>query len=336
MTLGTILIRVDASVKIGTGHVMRCLALAQAWQDSGGAAVFAMAESTPAILERLSGFQVCSVNPTAGTTEDACRTMEIARTNLAAWIVADGYSFGHGYHYEIKNAGFKLLYVDDGAEAGKFCADVVLNQNLHARDSPYREREPGTRLLLGPKYALLRREFKTWRGWRREPRSEVQRVLVTLGGSDPLNLSQRAIRAIQLISKSQLEITVVAGGSNPHTPRLRTLVEKSSGRLRLLVDAVNMPELMAWADIAVSGAGSTCWEMCMLGLPAIVLDIAPNQVPLAHELDREGLAVHLPLSQATVPQLAEKIEFLIASSQLRSRMSQRATEVVDGRGAERV
>jgi UDP-2,4-diacetamido-2,4,6-trideoxy-beta-L-altropyranose hydrolase len=337
MHLGTILIRADASVEIGTGHVMRCLALAQAWQDAGGTAEFAMAESTPAILGRVAGFRVSSVQAAAGSTEDAGSTTEIARANRAEWIVADGYLFGRDYQHRIKDAGLKLLCVDDNAEAGSFFADVVLNQNLHARESLYRERKPGARLLLGPKYALLRREFKAWQGWRREIPAEARRVLVTMGGSDALNLSEPVIRAIQLLNIPELETTVVAGGSNPHTPSLQMLAEESEGRLRLAVDANNMPDLMAWADIAVSAAGSTCWEMCRLGLPAILIDVAENQRPIAEGLTRLGISIYSGSADGiSVEKVAADIESLLLSSECRSAMSRRGRELVDGEGSCRV
>ena len=301
-------------------------------------AVFAVAESTPAILQRLAreGFEVRAVDAVAGTAGDAAGTAEIAQAKQAGWIVTDGYSFGVEYQRRIKDKVPNLLCVDDNGEAGGFVADVILNQNLHARRGLYREREPGARLLLGPRYGLLRREFKPWLSWQRATRGEASRVLVTMGGSDALNLSERVIRAIQSRSMGNLEITVVAGGSSPHLAGLRAMREELGSGLRLMMDVNDMPELMAWADVAVSAAGSTCWEMCRLGLPAIVIDVALNQGPLAGELEREGVAIHVPLSQATGAQIAEKLEGLMRSRGLRARMAKRGAELVDGLGAWRV
>jgi UDP-2,4-diacetamido-2,4,6-trideoxy-beta-L-altropyranose hydrolase len=334
--LGKILIRADASVEMGTGHVMRCLALAQAWQDEGGDVIFAMAESTPAVLARLADERrdAIPMQVVAGSSRDACRTIEIAQKHRARWIVADGHSFGASYQSSIKAAGLNLLCVDENAEAAHFFADLVLNQNLHANESFYQARESTTKLLLGPKFALLRREFRKWRGWRRHIPPVAQRLLVTTGGSDPRNLSALVIDALRHQKIEGLEVKVLAGGSNPRIESLR--VGETRGVYKLEVDAYNIPELMAWADFAVSSAGSTCWEFCMLELPAIVIDAAGNQTALAQEIDRRGIALHLPLAKVTIHAVAEKIELLANSSDLRSSMSRRAAELVDGRGGERV
>jgi UDP-2,4-diacetamido-2,4,6-trideoxy-beta-L-altropyranose hydrolase len=338
MSLGTILIRADASVRIGTGHVMRCLALAQAWQDQGGNAVFALAESTPAILARLiaGGCEVMSIHASPGTPEDACCTVELAEARSARWIVADGYSFDADYQRRMKDAGRNLLCIDDNATVSHFSSDLVLNQNLHACESLYAKREPVTKLLLGPKFAMLRREFRAWQRWRREIPSLALRVLVTMGGSDADNLSERVIQALSLLDIKGLKATVVAGGSNPHIQRLKAMAERSHGTTRVEVDSNNMPELMAQADLAISSAGSTCWEMCALGLPAIVIDIAQNQIPLARKLASERICIYVPAMQATAQRLAEEIELLVRSSDRRSLMSRRALELVDGNGAARV
>jgi RimJ/RimL family protein N-acetyltransferase len=132
-----------------------------------------------------------------------------------------------------------------------------------------------------------------------------------------------------------LEIRVATGGSNPRIPSLQQLCKKFPGSVRLEVDAA-MPDLMAWADLAVAAAGSTCWELCMLGLPAIVIDAAQNQSAIARELDRERIAIHIPLLQATTQTLAEQIYLLAVNPEFRKTMSQKASGLVDGRGAERV
>ena len=167
----TLVVRADATVVMGTGHVMRCLALAQAWQDAGGSCVFAMAEPTPAVEERVAaeGIQVVRFRKTIpGSSQDAAQLVELARAQGAAWLVVDGYHFDAEYQRRLKDTELKLLWVDDNGESAHYYADLVLNQNAHARDGLYVHREPYTRLLLGPRYALLRREFARWRDWKRE------------------------------------------------------------------------------------------------------------------------------------------------------------------------
>ncbi len=175
---GTLLIRADASIPAGTGHVMRCLALAQAWQDAGGDVGFVMAESTSSIEGRLAG-ETCpveSISAVAGSQDDASRTIVLARERQAEWIVVDGYQFGADYQRALKDAGLRVLFLDDYGHARRYSADLVLNQNVCASTAIYGDREAQTRLLLGPRYSLLRREFAAWRNWNREISSSCHRV----------------------------------------------------------------------------------------------------------------------------------------------------------------
>jgi len=334
MSLGKILIRADASTEIGTGHVMRCLALAQAWQDVGGEAIFVMAETTPAVVARLGaeGFGIASLPAAVGTVEDSRETGEIAVVQNAKWIALDGYRFGSDYCRQIQAAGPKLLWIDDTAEVD--CSpDILLNQNIHARKSLYQDHV--RQVLLGPKYALLRREFRISTNHRRHIPDLARRVLITMGGSDPRNLTARVLGALRLLG-STVETTVVVGGSNPRLSELKALADNPSCAFDLVVNASNMPELMASADMAISAAGTTCWEMCLSGLPAIVIDTTANELRLAEELARREVVLHVPISQVTEYELGRAIEMLARSAALRSGMSQRAAELVDGQGAARV
>jgi UDP-2,4-diacetamido-2,4,6-trideoxy-beta-L-altropyranose hydrolase len=333
---GNLLIRCDASVAIGTGHVMRCLALAQAWNDSSGHAVVAMAETTPAVEERVHAekFDVVRLAESAGSAGDAERTARLARQEAASWVVVDGYVFGAAYQACLRRAGLKVLFLDDNGHAEHYSADLVLNQNPHARAGLYPSREPGTRLLLGSQFALLRREFRAWAGWGREIPLVARKVLVTLGGSDPDNVTGRVARAI--LSERELEGIVVAGGSNPHVPKLRRLTGESE-RVRLVQNADNMPELMAWADVAVSGAGTTSWEICFMGLPALLIVLADNQEPVARELGEQGTVLNLGRGAAvTEGAIMDRLRSVISSHNLRQAMSGSARTLIDGRGAERV
>ncbi|MBZ5722042.1 MAG: UDP-2,4-diacetamido-2,4,6-trideoxy-beta-L-altropyranose hydrolase [Acidobacteriia bacterium] len=339
MVASTLIIRADASVAMGTGHVMRCLALAQTWQDAGGDVAYAMAESRQAIAERLQSerIKVIAIRATSGTAQDAQETIDAALVQGADWIVVDGYQFNGEYQKQLKAAGRRVLFLDDTGHAAHYSADLVLNQNAHAHPEIYVSREGNTRLLLGSRYAMLRREFASWRDFRRKIPPVGHKVLVTMGGSDPENLTLRAIQALALIDDKELEATVVVGGSNPHLESLREAAGKPEKAIRVVSDADNMPEMMAWADVAVSAAGSTCWEMCFLGLPSILIDFAPNQTPVAKELDRLGAAVHLGnVGNAAPRTIADRLQWLLASREERASMSQRAARLVDGRGAGRV
>jgi len=151
----TLVIRADASIAIATGHVMRCLALAQAWQDTGGYVVFAMAESTPSIDARLQseGMEFVRLQADPNSAKDATDTAALAHDRDAAWVVADGYRFDSEYQLNLKNSGLKLLFVDDMGQCTHYFADLVLNQNVHASERMYANRESSTRLLLGSAFA---------------------------------------------------------------------------------------------------------------------------------------------------------------------------------------
>ncbi len=339
MTAPTLLIRADASVSTGTGHAMRCLALAQAWQDAGGRAVFAMAETTAAIQQRLHA-ESCETIVLASPVEecaDARETIKSAQTLDANWVVVDGYRFNAEYQKLLKAAGCRVLFLDDFGHAKQYAADVVLNQNVGVDKARYAERQAYTQLLLGPRYALLRREFSAWCDWKREIRPIGKRLLIIMGGSDPQNLTARVIEALRLVNLAGLSTTVVVGGSNPYFGELQEAVRRAGVSIELQRDVSKMAELMAAADIAVSAAGSTCWELCMLGLPSLLFDVADNQVAVARKLHDLGCAVHLGKAHdfnATV--LADQLQSLLRSEERRRVMSDRCRALVDGQGTKRV
>ena len=259
-----------------------------------------------ALVERLRAERMSVVCVTAdpGSLKDAAQACELAHGRNAAWLVLDGYHFSTAYQHQVKSAGLKLLLVDDMG-GGDYCSDLLLNQNLHAREEMYARRASYTRLLLGTRYAMLRREFTRWREWKREIAPVARKVLVTMGGSDPENITGRAVEALGQSSLEGLEAAVVIGGSNPHGEALERLVENPGVRLHRNIGDIG--ELMAWADVAISAAGATCWELCLLGLPSLLVDLAPNQRPLAEELQRRGAAIHLGnLYDTSVEKIASK------------------------------
>jgi UDP-2,4-diacetamido-2,4,6-trideoxy-beta-L-altropyranose hydrolase len=217
-----------------------------------------------------------------------------------------------------------------------YYADIVLNQNLHAEKLHY-SCEPYTRFLIGTKYVLLRREFRAWRGKKRQVSEKVRHVLVTLGGADPKNHTLKVVRALQQINLLDLEATVVIGGSNINADSLQAETLQGGVPVRLVRDAKNMPELMAWADIAITGGGSTCWEIAFLGVPSLILVLADNQAGIARELDAVGTAQSLGRSEALDPDnIRQALSQLIKSPKIRGDMSRLGQTLVDGRGCIRV
>jgi UDP-2,4-diacetamido-2,4,6-trideoxy-beta-L-altropyranose hydrolase len=337
MSVSTLLVRADASVTTGTGHVMRCLALAQAWQDAGGRVVFAMAQTTTAVTDRLrrEGAEVAAIDAPTGSEQDAQRTAELARDARADWIVVDGYQFDAGYQRNLRNAGCEILFLDDYGHAPPYSAEMILNQNVCAQAELYSEREPQTRLLLGTRYCLLRHQFSVRRDLR-VIAPVCRRVLVMMGGSDPENLTARVIEALVLANIEGLEATVVVGGSNPHFDAVKKAAADSGLKIRVQRDVENPAELMAEADVAISAAGSTCWELCMLGLPSLLIDVADNQTALAEELNRRDCAIHVGNRTVSPAAVAEKLRRLCSDAEQRKILAERSRELVDGNGAARV
>jgi len=335
----TLLIRADAGETIGWGHVMRCLALAQAWQDAGGAVTFVMATDVPAVQARLEaeGMRVVQINAAIGSADDMAQTIQWARASNARWVVLDGYQFSAENQRAIKQAGFSLLWIDDNGDATHYYADIVLNQNLHAKASLYTHREPYTELLLGTRYVLLRREFLKWREWRREIPKVARKVLVTLGGSDPDNVTLMVIKALEQVKVDGLEAVVVVGASHPHIHELTQIVQASPIPIRLEINALNMPALMAWADVAITGAGSTCWELAFMGLPSIVLVLAENQKASAHLLAEQGIPVCFD-SQIKVRHefLVDALTHLTREQGMLQTIEKNGAKLIDGDGVVRV
>ncbi|MBP0001026.1 MAG: UDP-2,4-diacetamido-2,4,6-trideoxy-beta-L-altropyranose hydrolase [Cyanobacteria bacterium SID2] len=334
-----VVIRADASARMGTGHIMRCLALAQALQADRGQPVFAVAISTPAIEKRLTseGMQVIPLKVRPGSPEDSRETAALTRRLKARWVVVDGYHFQDEYQRILKQSQLRLLWIDDLASTRHYYADFVLNQNISADERWYRNREPYTQLLLGTRYTLLRREFWLWRGRQRAVPPTARRLLVTLGGSDPDNVTLKVLRALGHLNIEALEVTVVVGGSNPHYNSLKAAASSLRFPVNWQWNASNMPELMAKADMAIAAGGSTCWELAFMGLPSILLILADNQRAMATGLAAAGCAVNLGWhEEVTETEIATTVARLSRSRSDRSRMMGVGQQLVDGKGAHTV
>jgi UDP-2,4-diacetamido-2,4,6-trideoxy-beta-L-altropyranose hydrolase len=337
MLPGTLIIRADATPTMGHGHVMRCLALAQAWQDHGGECTFVMSEPVPELKQRLcaEGFELVPIRAAPGSSDDAAQVAELARVRDASWVVVDGYQFNADYHRRLKKSGEKVLLIDDSGHTRTYSSDLVLDQNAGTREDYYVDREPYTELLLGSRYAMLRREFKRWRDWKREIPEVARKILITMGGSDPENLSERVIHSLSHVGN--LETTVVVGNGDAHREPIGSAAAKFGGTLRLLENATNMPELMSWADIGVIAGGGTLWEALYMMCPVISFARNPVQRQILSTLERHGTVNLVGSAQDfDSTRFASAISGLAFSSARRGEMAALGRETIDGLGAERV
>lgn len=328
---------------MGTGHIMRTIALAQAWGQNGGSVVFLCAQITPDLEKRIKdgGFRVDNLDVAPGDRDD----LEATRSSIdhyspndpTAPVVLDGYQFSAGFQRGLKKAGCRLLAVDDYGHADFYHADFVLNQNIYACESIYDRRSDCTRLLLGPKYSLLRREFSKLHGWKRRIAGKAIKVLVTLGGADADNVTKKVIDAL---AGSPFEMKVAIGGCNPHLPSLfhaATNATKEGTVTELVVNPSDMPSLMEWADMAIAAGGSTCWELALAGLPPLLIVLADNQEKNAHELERRGFGIFLGRDTEFDPcSFRATAERLAGDQNLRALFASRGKAMVDGLGAARV
>jgi len=314
------------------------LALAQAWRARGGAAVFVSRCDSAALRERIlsTGAELVPLAPGDSMEADIENTLAQLLRREAAWLALDGYHFSLAQQQTLRGTGHPLLVIDDAAHLDRYCADILLNQNLSAAALSYRC-DPETTWLFGPHYALLRPEFAHWRCRFRGVPEVARKILVTLGGSDPNNFTARVIDALAQLDTAGLEVRVVIGPANPRLPELIERADALAPQIQLLSRVSDMAELMAWADMAVSASGTTCWELACLGLPALLVIMAENQRGIAAELDAIEVAQNLGWhDDVSVERLAAAVNVLQHDSSRRLRMSEQGRTLVDGRGAERV
>ena len=335
----SILIRADASTSIGMGHVMRCLAIAQACQDKGSSVSFVMGSNASRFDNRLisEGFDVFLLpSIELGTLEDAIETIRLAKQQQAKWIIVDGYHFTDHYQRALKQAGYPLLVIDDCGYLEQYEADIILNQNISAQATLYPHCSSSTKLLLGLPYTLLRQEFWAYQKWQRDYPATAKKILITLGGSDPDNVTLEIIKQIQQLAVfPMLDVLVVVGGSNPHTELLQKAILGTN--IRLVRNVSNMPELMAWADMAITAGGSTCWEAAFMQLPSLVIVLADNQLNSAQTLAQTGL-VELEnwYLDGFSSNFCTTLKQLISGQEARMTMGERGRQLVDGKGVYRV
>jgi UDP-2,4-diacetamido-2,4,6-trideoxy-beta-L-altropyranose hydrolase len=354
-----VVVRVDASIEMGMGHLMRCLSLARALADNG-ASVFFLLRSHAAGLTRLIEGEGHSVRllpdpdgrpdvPAADGTahalwlpttwqKDAEQTSEaIDRIGPVDWLIVDHYALDARWERTQRERVPRILAIDDLADRNHDC-DILLDQNLVLEmEGRYRGRLPATsKALLGPSYALLRREFAEQRKSLRERRGKVGRILVCFGGSDPDNETAKALVAIKSLSDRSLTVDVAIGLTNPNAASIAGLCRELP-EARLYRGAGNMAELMKCADLAIGAGGVMSWERCCLGLPTIAADIAANQIGALTALAEAGAVVYLgAAASVSGEQLASSIRSLLGDATRTRKMGEIAWALVDGHGTSRV
>ncbi|MBX7074966.1 MAG: UDP-2,4-diacetamido-2,4,6-trideoxy-beta-L-altropyranose hydrolase [Pirellulales bacterium] len=335
MNAGRMLIRADAGPTIGMGHWMRSIALAEGWRRAGGTARFATTNA-PADFDRQiteRGFAIDRLSEAGDLARDSQALLTTCETWRPHWVIVDGYQFSHDYLAAIKTAGWRLALIDDLSRAAHALADVVVNQNLGA--APVENPAARTAQLCGTRFALLRREFRN-RAVRWPGADDCQQILVTMGGADPPNFSAAVLSALESFDEA-LQVVVVAGPANPHRELLAQQASGSRHAVRVITSPDNLPELMRASRLAISAAGSTCWELAAIGTPMIVVSLAENQDANGCQLAMHGAAIQLGRCDAVQAQeIASAVRGLLSDPARLNAMSEKGRQLVDGRGADRV
>ncbi|PXA05560.1 UDP-2,4-diacetamido-2,4,6-trideoxy-beta-L-altropyranose hydrolase [Coraliomargarita sinensis] len=292
----TVLIRADAGGLLGSGHIMRMIALAQALRQRDIKAVFISVLCHPSMRERLQkeGFRhVLIEDAEVGDTRDAQQTIALAKELGGEWIVLDGYHFDLPYQKQVRTPGFKVAVMEDNDHCEEWYADLIVNQNLGTEGKVYQNTLTEGKALTGCHFTLLREEFQAYPEREKAPAWPPKRILVTMGGVDSDDATGLILRSLEVTELTNLEVKVIVGGGNPNEAGLQKAAAKSKHRVELLVNVTDMPSLYQWADAAITAGGSTCYEWMRYGLPAAVVTIANNQEPIVEALIQKEAALSL-------------------------------------------
>ncbi len=353
-----VVFRVDASLRIGSGHVMRCLALATALRERGARCSFVCRDHPGQMLDVIAarGFAAAALprpgsgggapaaRPAHAAWLDADPALDAAQTLAAAgdaaidWLVVDHYAIDAGWEQALRSRASRLLVIDDLADRPHGC-ELLVDQSPGRVDADYAPwTTPGCRVRTGPRFALLRPEFAAWRArsLARRASARLDQVLVTLGGSDPDNVTGSILDAlVRCPLPADTTLRVVMGASAPALDQVRARAAALPWPTQVLVGVDDMASLMATSDIAIGAAGTTALERCCLGLPSVLVVLAANQAAGARALADAGAAVLIEDRGALLPALADALGRL-GDAAGRSAIAHAASQVTDGAGTERV
>lgn len=367
LLVSIVVFRADASLQIGTGHVMRCLTLADALKAKGAECRFICRQHEGNLIEhiRVKGYiaHALPVVPSAGISELATERLVMATESGHAhwlgatqaqdaaacalilaelnpdWLVVDHYALDAFWESAVKPHCRHLLVIDDLADRAHQCS-VLLDQTFGRSENDYQGLVPaGCRTMCGSNYALLRPEFAALRDYslKRRINPQLRRLLVTMGGVDHYNATGRVLEALKGSPlPADCKITVVMGSTAPWLAVVMDQAQSMPWPTEVLVGVGDMAGLMAESDLAIGAAGATSWERCCLGLPTIMVVLAENQQLVAQGLARVGAAKVLEDAQCIGERLPELLQPMIECPATLLTMTQCASDIVDGYGVDAV
>lgn len=356
--------RVDASFDIGTGHVMRCLTLADALAAEGIECRFICREHPGHLIEHIRGkgypVNVLPAGTAApskqstvrssdspphadwlgcGWQTDAAETREILLAEMPDWLIVDHYAIDARWERVLQGSHERLMVIDDLADRPHVC-DLLLDQSLGRELNDYAGLVPTPcKLLVGPMYALLRPEFAALREYslRRRRIPALKRILIAMGGVDQQNATSQVLEALRGCPlPADCRITVIMGARAPWLERIWSIAAAMPWATEVLVNVNNVAQIMAESDLAIGAAGSTSWERCCLGLPTIMMVIAENQRDVAGFLEKCGAVVVVTLSSELGEQLRRNVHSLLLRPETTTNMVESSSVITDGNGTPRV
>lgn len=353
--------RTDASIDIGSGHVMRCLTLAEALQREGHHCLFICRnhEGHLAHFIMQKGFEYHLLNSAdqskmfktdeprlthsnwlgVSWQTDAQQTLEVVAHKPPDWLIVDHYALDAKWEHQLAEAVGQIMVIDDLADREHECT-VLLDQNLGRDYADYKQLIPSNcKMLIGPKYALLRPAFAELRPGSLERRRSqgLKRILISLGGVDRTNMTSEVLEAlIKSALHEDTELDIVMGGAAPHVESVKKQASQLPYQTTVSIDVNDMAERMSRADLAIGAAGVTAWERCCLGLPCILLTLAENQVSGTQALVKSGAAVSLEKNIPLNSSLPSLLESLKNNSETLSRMAKAAAQLTNGEGTTKV
>ncbi len=329
-------IRADGSAQIGMGHLMRCMSVATALKEYGAEVVFITKNEQSRAFVTEKGFSCTLISDHCRAMEEEVgETLHIISENRLSLLLVDSYQAAVPYLAEI-NKYIPVVYMDD---LGRMDLPVsgLINYNIYGQSMGYEKCYSGkTKLLLGSRYAPVKPEFLQTPYHIRE---KVQNILITMGGSDALNIAGRLGERLDALLPENIQITLICGRFSPHLKGVQKLAQKSS-RICVLTDVADMWNQMAQSDIAVAAAGSTMYELCTMGVPTICCYYVENQRRIAEGFGTQTCMLNAgdfsKHSEAVLQRIQDETIRFIEDSALRTALSKQMKEVSDGRGAFRI
>lgn len=352
--------RADASLQMGTGHIMRCLTLADALAARGADCQFICREHPGNLIGhiRSKGYLVHTLSvhnePLAeglpsgdlpslahshwlGATQeqDAGICAAVLAPLQPDWLIVDHYALDARWERALKPHYRRLMAIDDLADRPHAC-DLLLDQTFGRDAEDYRALVANScQLFCGSQYALLRPEFAALRSYslKRRAKPQFKQLLITMGGVDKDNATGQVLEALHSCPlPTDCQITVVLGTTAPWLAEVEQLAQDMRWPTQVKVGVSDMAQLMADSDLAIGAAGATSWERCCLGLPTIMLVLADNQRNVAQGLERAGAVQVLQRPQAIPDSLPRLLNSLCSSPALQAEMSEAAARITDGHG----